>query len=110
MEFANGPTTSEADRVLRQKGVLVIPDILANAGWVTVSYFEWVQNKAGYYWQVEEVQTKLQTIMAREFHSVYDRMEEHNIDMRTAAYAHALRLIAEAMESQATSSSFRQKG
>ncbi|MCH8333017.1 Glu/Leu/Phe/Val dehydrogenase, partial [Candidatus Sumerlaeota bacterium] len=76
VEVANGPTTSEADEVLDGKGTLLIPDILANAGGVTVSYFEWVQNKAGFYWSLEEVHSKLQTSMAREFGAVYNLAEE----------------------------------
>jgi len=101
-EVANGPITSDADEVLNKKDKLVVPDILANAGGVTVSYFEWVQNKAGYYWEVEEVHTKLHTIMAREFNAIFDLMLEKKISMRTAAYAHALQRIASAMESQGT--------
>ena len=67
IELANGPINSEADAYLAQKGTLVVPDILANAGGVTVSYFEWVQNKNGYYWSLEEVHEKLHRIMQREF-------------------------------------------
>ena len=102
VEVANGPTTSEADEILKSNKILVMPDILANAGGVTVSYFEWVQNKAGYYWPVEEVNTKLHKIMATEFNKVFDLMEKKQIDMRTAAYAYALGRIGEAIESQGT--------
>ncbi|MCL4112069.1 UNVERIFIED_CONTAM: hypothetical protein GTU68_015703, partial [Idotea baltica] len=102
VEVANGPTTSEADEILNAREILVVPDILANAGGVTVSYFEWVQNKAGYYWSLDDVQTKLHEIMSREFGNVYDLMTDHKIDMRTAAYTLALKRIGEAIGSQGT--------
>ncbi|REJ64522.1 MAG: Glu/Leu/Phe/Val dehydrogenase [Planctomycetota bacterium] len=102
VEVANGPVSSEADETLLADGVLVVPDILANAGGVTVSYFEWVQNRAGYYWQEEEVHSRLREIMAREFNAIYDAMHERRISMRTAAYAHALRRLGEAVEAQGT--------
>ena len=106
VEVANGPTTSDADEILNQKGTLVIPDILANAGGVTVSYFEWVQNKGGYYWTLDQVQSRLHEIMAREFNAVYDLMGQKDIDMRTAAYTLALNRIGEAIASQGTASFF----
>ncbi len=102
IEVANGPITSDGDAVLNKKGTLVVPDILANAGGVTVSYFEWVQNRQGYYWQLEQVHQRLQEIMSREFHAIFDLMEEKKIDMRTAAYAHALRRIGQAIEASGT--------
>ncbi|WP_145382569.1 Glu/Leu/Phe/Val family dehydrogenase [Botrimarina mediterranea] len=106
VEVANGPTTTEADNILKELGATVVPDILANAGGVTVSYFEWTQNRAGYYWSEKKVQERLQRIMAQEFEAVHDLSVEAEIDMRTAAYAHALNRIGEAMESQGTSRYF----
>lgn len=106
VEVANGPLTSEADKILIKAKKLTIPDILANAGGVTVSYFEWTQNKQGFYWTVDDVHERLRTIMQREFIAVYELMEEKKIDMRTAAYAHALSRIGDAIEAQGTQSFF----
>lgn len=106
IEVANGPTTSEADQTLADKGTIVVPDILANAGGVTVSYFEWAQNRAGYYWTEDDVRQRLQRIMAQEFNAIYQFAADKQIDMRTAAYAHALNRIGEAIESQGTSRYF----
>lgn len=97
LELANGPTTFDADEILQKKGTLVLPDILANAGGVTVSYFEWVQNKSGYYWTLAKIHELLKEIMVREFDNVYVIMEKHQCDMRTAAYIHALNRQAEAV-------------
>jgi glutamate dehydrogenase (NADP+) len=106
VELANGPTASGADPVLRGKGQLVVPDILANAGGVTVSYFEWVQNREGFYWTEADVAQKLQAIMATEFNAIYDRMEKQTIDMRTATYVHALRRLDDAIEALGTQGYF----
>jgi glutamate dehydrogenase (NADP+) len=102
LELANGPCTPGADVTLRGKGVHVVPDILANAGGVTVSYFEWTQNKSGFYWELSRVHEELRKKMGAEFSEVYDLSVEKNIDMRTAAYAHALQRLAPALESTGT--------
>lgn len=102
VEVANGPVSLEADPILTANKIMVIPDILANAGGVTVSYFEWVQNRAGYYWSENEIHQKLQTVMVNAFNEVYQLMQEHQIDMRTAAYAVALNRLGKAIGVQGT--------
>jgi len=103
VEVANGPVSTEADRIMADRdGTLIMPDILANAGGVTVSYFEWVQNREGFYWQEDDVNQRLEEFMTRAFDSVYDVMVKEKTDMRTAAYVVALRRIGEAVEAGGT--------
>jgi len=94
VEGANGPTTAEADPILQEKGIMVVPDILANAGGVTVSYFEWVQNRLGYYWTEERVNRRADRVMKQAFDSVYGTAQKFNTTMRLAAYIVALDKVA----------------
>ncbi|ODT31998.1 MAG: glutamate dehydrogenase [Kaistia sp. SCN 65-12] len=106
LELANGPITTEADEILAKKAVVVLPDILANAGGVTVSYFEWVQNRQGFYWTLEEIHDRLRTIMEREGRAIWTLSREKGISVRTAAYVHALGRLAEAIEAHGTQNFF----
>ncbi len=102
LELANGPVTPEADTILARKGVVVLPDILANAGGVTVSYFEWVQNRQGYYWTLDEVHSRLRETMQREGDAVWELAQEKGLTCRTASYVHALSRLAAAIEAHGT--------
>jgi glutamate dehydrogenase (NAD(P)+) len=93
-EGANGPTTPEAHTMLHERGVFVIPDILANAGGVTTSYFEWVQNRHGYFWEEEEVNRRLEAKMCDAFKDVLDTSLRYRTDLRTAAYVVAISRVA----------------
>lgn len=97
-EGANGPITADAHKKISERGIVVIPDILCNAGGVTVSYFEWVQNLQNYYWSVEEVNEKLERNMVNAFNALWSMGAEKKVDLRTAAYLVAIRRVADAMK------------
>jgi glutamate dehydrogenase (NAD(P)+) len=95
VEGANGPTSAKADKIINEKGIMVVPDILANSGGVTVSYFEWVQNRLGYKWTLELVTERAERIMTDAFEKVYNTSKKHNVPMRIAAYIVAIDKVAQ---------------
>ncbi|HEX5002823.1 MAG TPA: Glu/Leu/Phe/Val dehydrogenase [Bacteroidia bacterium] len=100
VEGANGPTTARADEVLHNKGITVVPDVLANGGGVTVSYFEWVQNRTGYYYHEDEVNRRADNWMRRAFDNVWKTAQHHKVSLRIAAYIYALQKVEKALQSR----------
>jgi glutamate dehydrogenase/leucine dehydrogenase len=96
-EGANGPTTPRADAILKEKGVFLVPDILANAGGVVVSYFEWVQDLQNFFWTEDEVNGKLRDVLIKAFHQVHDMSQKHSVDMRQAALMIGIDRVTRAM-------------
>jgi len=94
VEGANGPTSASADDIINEKGIMVVPDILANAGGVTVSYFEWVQNRIGYKWNLERINRRSDRIMKDAFENVYATSQKYQVNMRLAAYIVAIDKVA----------------
>ena len=109
-EVANGPIASAADPILAEKGIHVFPDILVNAGGVTVSYFEWVQNRNGWYWTLEEVNQRLKVKMEAETERVWSIAQKLSVDVRTAAYVHGLNRLGEALDAKGTRNYYNNPG
>jgi glutamate dehydrogenase (NAD(P)+) len=98
VEGANGPTTAKADPILKEKGIIVVPDILANAGGVTVSYFEWVQDRIGYFWSIDRVNRRLERMMQNAFNAVYSTAEHYKVPLRIGAYIMAIDKVAKTLK------------
>ncbi len=107
LEIANGPVTPPADEVLAENGIEVIPDVLVNCGGVIVSYFEWVQNRAGFYWEEKEVTTRLKKIMRTESNAIFDLALNHQCSLRTAAYIQGIKRLAGAIDQRGNQKYFK---
>jgi glutamate dehydrogenase (NAD(P)+) len=97
VEGANGPTTTGADDIINDRGIQLVPDILANAGGVTVSYFEWVQGLQAFFWDTDEVFRQLERILVKAYDATVHMAEDHGVDMRTAAQMTAIKRVADAL-------------